>query len=553
MCKMKSFALIILLAIIFLYGLGQTVVIDFDEGVYAEISREMLTDQQMIVPLLNGEDFFDKPPMIYWAQVAGYKMFGTTTTGARIFNALAGVATVLIIYFMSIPALGKRLAGRAALITASSFLFVYLTRIAMTDMFLTLYMTLCLLTSWYAVEQVIKGEGRGTRLFWLACLFSALAMLTKGIIGILFPLLTALIYLVTIKRLRLLFRASWLIPGALILIIIGFSWYLMLGFTHPEGFAFMKELFLKHHLGRFSSAMEGHSGPIFYYVLVLLVGMLPWFPYIGQAFIAAPVRDSQKPSSRFIRMFLIYSVIVLLFFSFAATKLPNYILPAVPGFAILIAALLEKNEVSLSHWAIISGWISGLFFALLGGVFVALPIILSTLPDRLGKHALKAPVLAEPVALGVTPWLAGLLLVACGIFIIVITRKKKSEQLFSTLLSCALVLNFIMIFMILPTFDRLMNRPLVNLAEQAAALTPADGKILLYKISKRPSANFYSGLYTLAIKEKQFAHLPELAEQNAIKVGITTRYYLNQLQERGIPVHELASDTGYVLFDFPAE
>ncbi len=553
MHKMTSFALIILLAIIFLYGLGQTVVIDFDEGVYAEISREMLTDRQMIVPLLNGEDFFDKPPMIYWAQVAGYKLFGTTTTGARIVNALAGVATLLIIYFMSIPVLGKRLAGQAALITATSFLFVYLTRIAMTDMILTLYMTLCLLTSWYAVEQAIKGERRGTWLFWLACLFAALAMLTKGIIGILFPLLTALIYLVTIKRLKLLFRSSWLIPGALILIIIGFSWYLMLGFTHPEGFAFMKELFLKHHLGRFSSAMEGHSGPFFYYILVLLVGMLPWFPYIGQAFTAAPVRDSQNPTSRFIRMFLIYSVIILLFFSFAATKLPNYILPALPGFAILIAVLLEKNEARLSRWAIISGWISGLFFALLGSVFVALPIILATLPDRLGKHALKAPVLAEPVALGVAPWLAGLLLVACGIFIIVITRKKNSEQLFRTLLICALALNIIMVFMILPTYDRLMNRPLVNLAEQAATLTPANGKILLYKISKRPSANFYSGLYTLTIKEKDFARLPELAEQDAIRVGITTRYYLNKLQDKGIPVHELASDTGYVLFDFPAE
>jgi 4-amino-4-deoxy-L-arabinose transferase-like glycosyltransferase len=543
----KAGGLFLIFTALFLYGLGDTVVIDFDEGVYAEVSREMFNLNEYIAPILNGGNFFDKPPMLYWAQIAGYKLFGVSTLGARFFNAIAGILCVLALYFSAVPALGKRLALRSAIIMASSFIFVYLTRIAMTDMFLTLYLILCLSTSWYAVEWTMKGDRKGVYLFWLGCLFSALAMLTKGAIGAMFPVATAILYLLSIRRLPLLFKKNWLLPGAVILLFIGTSWYLMLGLTHPEGFAFMRELFIKHHFGRFSSAMEGHSGSILYYIPVLIVGMLPWFPYIGGAFRFKPLLDSQSPRNRFIRLFVIHSVLVLLFFSLAATKLPNYITPAIPGFAILLAAILENNETRFSRWWSISGWCSGLINILLGVVFLSLPIILAVLPKYLGDNAFKAPILAQPISLGLVPWIAGLLLTLCGLYIIRITRKKMIAATFQTLLISALVLNLIMVFMILPTYDRLMNRPLVDIARMAAELTPADGRIIIYKLSKRPSINFYSDRLTLKVKEKQ---LTQLLEEQSPQVGITTSYYLAQLHEEGIQVSEIAQDSGYVLFAF---
>jgi 4-amino-4-deoxy-L-arabinose transferase-like glycosyltransferase len=244
------------------------------KSAYAEISREMYLDSELLVPTSNGEDYFEKPPMLYWVQMIGYHFFGISTMGARFFNAVSGIATIMILYIGARGALGARTAFHASLILGSSFLFVYLSRVAMTDMLLTMFLTLCLVSSWYGVERALKGQN-GTGLFWFGCLSAALAMLSKGAIGALFPVLTALIYLTLSGRLKLLFRKNWIFPGAMIMIVIGFSWYLLLGLVHPEGFSFMKELFLKHHLGRFTHSMEGHSGSIFYYVIILLLLSCP--------------------------------------------------------------------------------------------------------------------------------------------------------------------------------------------------------------------------------------------------------------------------------------
>jgi 4-amino-4-deoxy-L-arabinose transferase-like glycosyltransferase len=536
--------------LLFFFSLGTPVVIDYDEGVYAEVSKEMYEAGELIVPTLNGRDFFEKPPMLYWLQMGGYQLFGTTFLGARFFNALAGLTTLLLFYFGTRSALGGRTAFNATLILGSSVIFVYLARVAMTDMVLTMFLTGCLITSWHGVERELRDQN-GRLLFWLGCLLAGLAMLSKGAIGALFPLLTAVIYLVSIGRAGLLLRPGWFGAGSLIILFSGFSWYILLGATHPEGFSFMKELFLEHHVGRFSGAMEGHSGGFYYYLIVLLVGFMPWFSYLPLAFAHMKINARQEPGVRYVRLFVISALLVFLFFSIAATKLPNYILPALPGFALLLANLFNRKEIRYPLIWRLSGYLSAGLALLLGVTVALIPFIFPYLHDLLGEDARKAPVLGEIVSFDLTLWLGALLLIISAIIIGRASVQTQIARIFEALVIAALLSSTSLFFLVLPHYDRLFDAPLASLSRQAASLTPPDGALVLYEIDDRPSVNFVSGLSTIDHSEREYMQLVQQFDRDGVSVGITTVYYFERLRDRGIDVIEILRDGGFVLFRPP--
>jgi 4-amino-4-deoxy-L-arabinose transferase-like glycosyltransferase len=532
--------------------LGKPGIIDYDEGVYAEVSREMFTQHQYLLPSLNGNGFFEKPPLLYWGQMLGYRLFGTTSFGARFINALAGIATVLLVFLVGRKPLGSETAFRAALILGSSLFFVYLSRVAMTDMLLTLFLTLCLCFFWWGSERHLQQKS-GAPWFWGGCIFAGLAMLTKGAIGALFPLVTAFFYLLSIGRLSLLFKRSWIIPGTLLLIGIGFSWYLLLGCVHPDGFAFMKDLFIKHHIERFTTPLEGHTGPIYFYLLILLVGFMPWSVFVPLAAIRCPYRDSSSSRVRFLRLFILFSMVTLVFFSMAATKLPNYICPALPGIAMLTATLFdEKEKRGKLIWSI-STYLAAFLILGLGILCLASPQIIAHLPQMLGKSALKAPVLAQPINLGYIPYSSGLSMIAAALFLISANRTKTTTSLFTVLSTTALVVTGILFLIIMPTYDELINRPLIHLAEQAAGKTPEDGKIAMLEVTSRPSVNFYAHRRTAGYGINDLDVIRKGFQDSKIQVGITTEYYLGRLQEAGVSIERLLTDHGYVLFRLPPD
>jgi hypothetical protein len=485
--------------------------------------------------------------MLYWGQMLGYKLFGINAFGARIINSLAGLTLVLLIFLIGKKPLGAKTSFRASLILGSSIFFVYLSRIAMTDMLLTLFFTLCLYFAWKAIERSSHNQS-GTFYLWAACAFAGLAMLTKGAIGILFPAVTVFLYLITLGRLRILFQPSWLIPGIIILVAIGFSWYLLLGFNHPEGFSFMKELFIKHHFQRFSKPMEGHSGPIYFYLVVFLAGFMPWSAFTPLAAFHSQYRDSSNERVRFLRIFLLFSLVTLIFFSIAATKLPNYICPALPGIALLTATIFNQDEIKGKY-----GWVAAQYSAVLLvlglGIFCFIaPTIVAYLPQMLGEKALKAPILAEPIHLGYKPYICGTIFIMTAFFLVITGRKKSPSYLFTALSIYALVITGILFLVGLPVYDGLVNRPLTRVAQQAALKTTENGRIVLLEAGSRPSVNFYSRRKTVDASIHYPEGLKKLFQENDIQVGITTEYYLTKLNQAGIRTERLFVDRGYVLF-----
>ncbi|MEX2207894.1 MAG: glycosyltransferase family 39 protein, partial [Myxococcota bacterium] len=347
------------LGVLALLGLGSIGLVDYDEAAYAEVARTMWNSGDWLVPYLCGDAFYEKPPLLYWVQALGFAVFGVGEVGARIGTALAGAATPLVLYGFARRPLGPRAALFGALALATSLEFVALSRIAFTDMLLVLWLTICVASLHRAFEAPQRGTSArgpmsggtsargpisdGTGWFALACVASGLAILTKGAIGVLFPGAVALVHLLAWGRLRAMLRPAWLALAPPLVLGIGFSWYLLLGFTHADGFGFMRDLFLEHHVGRFSAPMQGHEGPPLYYLPVIAVGLLPWSPFLPLALARTSLRGRDE-RERFLRLFVGLSGVVLVFFSIAATKLPNYAAPALPGLALVVGDWFARRS-----------------------------------------------------------------------------------------------------------------------------------------------------------------------------------------------------------------
>lgn len=545
--SVSTVGLLLIFSAIYFFNLGQAVVIDYDEGMYAQVSKEMFEAGEYLVPTLNGEAFYEKQPMTYWMQMAGYQFHGASSFGARFFNVIAAVITVLALYFTAAGPLGKKQARRASLILGSSFVFVCLARVAMSDMLLTMFFTLCLTFFWYAVERGMQSEGKGAVFFWMGCVFAALAMLTKGAIGAIFPIVTGILYLLSIRRPSLLFRVGWILPGMIILAGLGYSWYIALGVLHPNDLQLIQKLFLEHHLGRFGNGLEWQAG--LFCLVALFIGMMPWFFYVLLTFRNAPIYNRELASNRFMRLFAIQSLVVLMFSFLITDKLPNSILPAIPGLALLISALFDRIDVQYSRLWTFSGLSAGLFAMLIGMVLLIQPVLLPMVPDFLGEVVLKVPALTGPIDCGWQSWVGGLLFLLSGAFIIHATQRKKPGLVFTSLLLNALCVNCVMVFLVFPIYDRLVNRPVVDLAIQASAITPEENQVLMYQINERPSALFYGERNTLYKNELEHKEIASLFERQQVVAGISTEYYVKRLQDFNVTVRTIAHDSGYVLFD----
>jgi hypothetical protein len=275
---------------------------------------------------------------------------------------------------------------------------------------------------------------------------------------------------------------------------------------------------------------------------------MPWSGFLPFAAFRCSYLASSRQRVRFLRLFLIFSIVIIIYFTLSATKLPNYICPALPGLAMITATLFDEQEKTRrSAWAI-STFFAALLVLGLGILFWASPVILDHLPQWMGPSALKAPVLEQPIHLGFLPYLCGLAVIAAAFLLIWTHRKKSTTSLFTMLAAVAMVVSSVSFFLVLPAYSRLIDRPLVHLAEQAKDKTPEDGRIVMFHVSNRPSVNFYSHRRTINTSLDTVQALKKSLQAPRNPVGITTEYYLRKLNEKGVSTESLVTDHGYVLF-----
>lgn len=336
-----------------------------DEGRYSEIPREMLEKMDFITPTLNYVKYFEKPPLLYWMNALSFALFGENEFAARLPCALAGLLTILFTYWLGRELFNRRTGIIAALIIGTSTGFIPLARINLTDMPVTLFLTLCLGSYILAVHNT---GSRQTAYYYLTYGSAALAVLTKGLIGILFPGTVIFLFMLCQKRWDLL-KEMRLFTGITLFCLMAVPWFILVSIKNPE---FARFFFIHEHFERFLTRVHGRYQPIWYFVPILLGVMLPWSLLIPTAFKKAwQERNAEKGDIR--AWLAIWALFIFAFFSKSNSKLIPYILPVIPPIAILIAVYLdhaiEKGQSRLGKTIAITCGVT-LFISLVASFFV---------------------------------------------------------------------------------------------------------------------------------------------------------------------------------------
>ena len=301
-----------------------------DEGRYSEISREMVASGDWITPRLDGIQYFEKPPLQYWATALAYEAFGANEATSRLYVWAAGFFTLAILGFAAFRLAGPAVAAASVLALLASPYFMALGGIVTLDMGLTLWTTatfFALLLAEAAVERP-----REQRAWMLAAWASmALAVLSKGLVGIVFAGAAVFFVMVFSRSLSVLGRMRWG-WGLAIFLALAVPWFVLVSQANP-GFA--RFFFIHEHFERFLTHEHRRVQPAWFFVPILLAGFLPWIPALFAASRQA-WKARADAAGRFALLALAWSAFILLFFSASGSKLPTYILPLFPALAFVL-------------------------------------------------------------------------------------------------------------------------------------------------------------------------------------------------------------------------
>jgi len=318
--------LLLLSAVVYSANSWKMSVYVLDEARNAGCAMEMFQRNDWVVPTFNDELRTDKPPLHYFFMQLSYRAFGINAFSARLYAMLMGVFTTLCVYFFGSKLASAQAGFLASLILIASIQLAVQFHLAVPDPCLIFFLTFGYLSFIYAFLSHSRGY------YYLFYISLALATLSKGPVAIVFAGLTILIFLIVQRRfsIKTLLEIR-LMQGILIFIILVLPWYIMVGVaTHGE---WLEQFFFKHNIGRFTTTMEGHRGFPLASVVIAIGALIPFSFFFPQA-----IRKTWRvrKTNPFLQFCLIAFGVIVIFFTFSRTILPNYLEPALPFFAILL-------------------------------------------------------------------------------------------------------------------------------------------------------------------------------------------------------------------------
>ncbi|MFH1837582.1 MAG: glycosyltransferase family 39 protein [Candidatus Omnitrophota bacterium] len=359
---MKKYTVLLILLMaasaILLINLGAGSLSSWDEAFYAQVSREMLQNNNWIDLTWGGLPWSDKPPLFMWGTALFYKMFGINEFSARLFSALAGILTVLFTYLLAVKIFSKRTGILAAVMLISTYHFLWFGKSGTLDVTFTLF-TLS------SVYFFLMSEEKRTNIIYSFICFS-LAFLTKGVGALLIPMILGL-YVILWRKWYLIINRYALLGIFISLIVLG-GWYVP-AYLH-YGDSFIKSHFLQNLVMRTAGAMDGHYGSWITYINVVLYKGKPW----GAAgLIALPflLVKTIKKQEAYSSILIIWTMVVLGIFSIVKTKLHWYIMPVYPAVMIIAAWGAEKVFKRSSTFIVIACSFAALvYFGMRKDIFI---------------------------------------------------------------------------------------------------------------------------------------------------------------------------------------
>lgn len=413
--------LLIVCYFIFFFNIGNYPLMDVDETRYVSMARDMFHCKDFLTLYLNGEFFFEKPPLYFWGECLSFAIFGKVTEfTARFPVALYGTFSTLLLYFTGKKIVSRRFGVISALILATTLEFVILAKFAILDIVVTTCVGFSVMFGF--LTQFVQDKNK-KYMWWLFYIFSGLAVMAKGIPGFVVPF--AVMFFVTIanKTFKQVFKPQYILPGFLLFFLIVLPWHLIMFKIHDP--LFFHEYIIKHHIERFLNSNEiNREQPFYFYILTVLWGLVPWiFSAIAvgitklksiKKFNVTELSNPQK----YLLFNAIAFVVTMLFFSSSSTKLITYILPVYFFTACILGFVWEDYMFNKKYEKPIN-----ITVYILGGI-----CILAGILTCFAKFVLPAQTYSDLLTI---KWFCIILVLAFGISSILCAVKKHPKGVFA--------------------------------------------------------------------------------------------------------------------------
>lgn len=319
------------LAVLLIFpGLTRKGLAGYDDAFHAHEGREMVASGDWSNVRFNGKVTFDYLPMFCWMEAASFKLFGINDFAAKFPAALLGLATILLLYLLTVELTGQAwLSLLAMMVLMSTQFFLKITTHAMTDVPFTFFFTL-------AIFLYLKGLKKPAYLALLGVPIG-LGMLTRSVIGLL-PLAIILVHLVLTKHYRLLV-SPWLILGILLGLSFPAAW--LANEVHQHGVSVLASHLAFIHSKVRPGEVAGRWSGFWNYPIAMLKYYWPWLPFLLVGLVQA-ARATVARRETVATLLIVWVLLVVVPFSLIQTRYPRYILPAFPAFSILSAMALDR-------------------------------------------------------------------------------------------------------------------------------------------------------------------------------------------------------------------
>lgn len=533
----------------FFWNLGSIGLIDETEPLFAEASRQMTLTGNWITPFFNDETRFDKPPLIYWLMAIAYKILGVNEWAVRLPSALSAMGLVSLGFYTlwafgsQNPKLGMQsqtrsskfkkhgywlCAGLGSALMALNLETIVWARTGVSDMLLTGCMGSALLSFFLGYAQPSKPAVQA-RWYLAFYVLIALAILTKGPVGIVLPGLIIGSFLLYLGNAFEVLREMRALLGGLLIVAIALPWYVLV--IAQNGSTYINSFFGYHNLERFTGVVNHHSAPWYFYFVVVLLGFAPWSVYLPVAitrlkFWKRSHWQAAERSTQLGLFALFWFTGVFSFFTIAVTKLPSYVLPLMPAAAILVALLFSSN-FNNSKLFLLSCWLNVVFLLVLAVALFSSPYLLGFDP--------AIPKLRSYVQQSGLPVFGGAICAITALVGAVLLLRHRCRWIWSVNL-----LSFVafIIFVLTPAYfliDQGRQLPLRELS--AIARTAAQpGEDLIMIGFEKPSVVFYSERHVTYVKETEdaVAHIQKLADNVIHPPSVLVLAQPKKLQKLGL-------------------
>jgi len=398
--------------LLFCIGLGARPYLTPSEARYIELPRQMLATGDWLTPRINGVPYFEKPPLFYWMQAAVIGLFGKGEFAGRFMTALFSTFTCLATY-----AVGRILFGRlsgllAAGVLATSLMGYGLSRVATLDVPVSFFITLCI--GGFMAAQHMADPKHKRYCYMAMYAASALAVMTKGLIGIVIPGMVIGAWIALTRSWRIL-KEVHLITGLLLFLAITVPWHMLMARHHPD---FLNFYFIHEHFTRYVSDEHKRTAPWWFFIAVTLAGLLPWL-----ALLPGSIRrlNRKNPDHLFL---LLWVFLPLLFFSSSHSKLIPYIFPIFPPLCIMIGDKLAQfwnGALPLKSLRKDAAFVVVLF-----GLLLLASQLIPTLPGKLEQKI-------SLVTSGISPMMLAPMIVALAWLAYGVIRKHSAPALILSL------------------------------------------------------------------------------------------------------------------------